>query len=160
MGIKSVVRAGKRVVDWGEWKAGVKMPASLFPLSKQRKFCVRACARWRLARFIANGSEYRLLVVYRPELLRFVAMLGLYEDGDTCILARYEYSATHTGWHMHTNCTDGVLEFGRTGVLNDRIPGGWKHHRNHDFGIADDDQAFHVALKKFGLIGKQFLEMQ
>jgi hypothetical protein len=138
----------------------MKMPASTFPLSKQRKFCVRACARWRVAKFFVNGKEYRLLVVYRPDFERYSAYLGLCEAGDTCVLARYEYSATHRGWHMHCNCKDGALEFGRTGVLNDRIPGGYSHHRNRDFGIDDDDQAVHVAAKKFGLIGKQLLEMQ
>jgi hypothetical protein len=61
---------------------------------------------------------------------------------------------------MHSNCKDGALEFGRTGVLNDRVPGGYKHHRNQEFGIVNDDQAFHVGAKKFGLIGKQILEMQ
>lgn len=160
MGIKDVVRAEKNVASWGEWKVGVKMPASAFPLSKQRRFSIRACYRWRVAQFTCDDKQYRLLVAYRPELLVYRAYLGLHEDGDTCVIARYEYHSTHEGWHIHTNCHDNNEIFGRTGNLASRLPESKSVHRRLAFGIDNDEQAFFVAAKVFGLIKKQVLSFE
>ena len=160
MGIKAVVRAEKHVANWGEWKAGIKMPPSAFPLSKHRSFSIRACYRWRVAEFTCTGKQYRLLVAYRPELEVYHAYLGVHEDGDMCVIARCEFHPDHPGWHVHTNCHDAKEVFGRTGNLANRVPTAKGNHRRLAFGVENDDQAFYVAAKVFGLVGKQLLTLQ
>lgn len=157
MSLKRLVSAEKQITKAGAWASGSKMPKSAFPLSKQAKFKVGSCFRWRLVEFTCEGADYRLLIFYRLDLLRFTAMLGRDDGGDMCVLARYEFHGSHPGWHSHVNCgkdAKAVEMAGRTGNLKHCIPRHGKHNRNREFRIDGDDRAYYVAAKKFGLLEK------
>lgn len=154
MRLKRLIKAKKNVTDQGSWKNS-KMPRSAFPLSKQPGFQVRAAFRWRVVKFECGSQSFRLLMFYRLDINKFSAMLGRDDEGDMCVLARYEFHATHEGWHVHADCAEQQMS-GRTGNLKNCLPAHNRHNRDAVFDVRCDDTAYHRAAKKFGLIPSTF----
>jgi len=128
------------------------MPKTKFPLTTARKFSIGPRYRWRIVLFSCLGLDFRLLVFYRADKERYGAYLGLCDGSNTRVLARYEYHATHPGWHLHTYCGD--IEDVPSGRFKwpgqRRIPRAGEYHRNTKFHL-DDSMALYISAKKFGL---------
>jgi hypothetical protein len=146
--------ADKAVTDWGKWQTG-GMPASAFPLSRRRgrSYRLGSAYRWRLIRFDALGSSFRLLLAFSLEKQQYRATLALDLDRDMSVVASYEFHGTHPGWHVAAACGDieniplGVM----VGPWQRRIPNARHVHRNVDFTITDDNSALETAAEFFGL---------
>lgn len=151
MSLKRLVLADKQVTDEGTWHQS-KMPKTAFPLGKQSGFKVRNPYRWRVVKFSCAGQDYRVLIYYRLDLQKLSAMLGRDDDGDMCVLARYEFHADHPGWHVHTDCAGGQAVSGRTGGLKNCVPSHRGHKRRTAFGVSGDDEAYYCVAKAFGLL--------
>lgn len=147
--------AEKQDVQWSPWKTG-KMPKSVFPLNKNRSFRIRSKFRWRYCTFSCLGHSMRVMIAYRSDIQEYLAYLGvILADGNTRVLARYEFHGSHPGWHIHSFCDD--LAFflpkndGRTNYQDlERIPGGNAKSGNLKFDVFDRS-ATEIAARKFGL---------
>lgn len=125
------------------------MPSSAFPLSKA-KLSIRACYRWRVMKFECLQRRFRVLIAYRQDKEVFLAYLAEDLGSDMHMLARYEYHATHPGWHFHGNCAGAPLVSGRLS-LPDRVPLPRSRHRDQMFNVSGDDAAHNKAISAFGL---------
>lgn len=70
------------------------------------------------------------------------------------LLAKYEYHATHGGWHLHSCCeTDNAIA-GRTSGHFKRLPlSNFTSAKNIEFGVDTETDADKMAIRAFG-IGK------
>ena len=158
MRLRRIIRANKTITDAGAWKTGVKMPKTAFPLTKQNALKVGPAYSWRVIRFTCLGAAFRVLVIYRLDLSTYSAYLGMECDQDLKVLARYDYHATHPGWHMHAVCDSDSQTPGRTGGPFRRL--GSKLQRRAQFDITDDDSAYAKVTEAFKLIPPFALTMQ
>lgn len=158
MALKRIVRAKKSITDLGTW-SDTKMPKSAFPLGKQGGFRIRPPYRWRIVKFDIGEESFRLLIFYRLDLMKCSAMLGRCDEGDMCVLARYEFHADHPGWHFHTDCS-GQWVPGRTGGLHDCIPNHGSRNRRTDFSVNGDDRAYYVVASAFRLLDRDLFGFQ
>lgn len=146
--------ATKQITDWGKWD-DIRMPVSAFPLSKRRSnsFRLGSAYRWRIIRFDAVGSKFRLLVGFSLAKQEYRATLALEGERDMTVIASYEFHGTHPGWHLLTTCHElstvpqGVM----IGPWQRRLPKARAKHRRLDFQVRDDDTALDVAAKFFRL---------
>lgn len=155
MRLKDIIRAKKTNIHWGDWKSGVKMLRTQFPMSKG-SFSVRSVYNWNISTFECLGKSFRLLVFYRADKQEYGAWLGMEDDKDMKVIARLEFHASHPGWHMHTNCETDQTPSGRSGgsIYQFRIPKSYELHRRKDFGVTDDEKALYIAAKAFGVTGE------
>lgn len=152
MDVREVIAGAKTITSQGTWSAGAKMPKTAFPLEKSRSFKVSAKYRWRVVTFMYAAQTYRVLIYYRLDIEKYVALLGMEVGGDMLCLARYEYHATERGWHLHTDCGHDAMISGRHGGFATRLPKPGTHHRRFDFGVRDDHTAWMKAADIFGLV--------
>lgn len=153
MKIKDVVRAQKNVTDWGSWKPG-PVPRKEFPLSrvKNKRYSIGPSYRWRIISFEALSHSFRVWILFRPDLEKYQAHLGVMRSGDMAVLASYEFHGTHPGWHVHAACgKENEVVPGRLARdCHRRIPsvGGW--HRKTTFSVSEQN-AVDIAAEVFGL---------
>lgn len=102
-------------------------------------------------KFTCLNRDFRALIAYRLDKETYLSLLGEDCGGDMKVLARYEYHATHPGWHFHANCGAEAPIVGRTGGLTHRLPRGRQTHRRASFGITGDTSAESKAISAFGL---------
>lgn len=100
------------------------------------------------------GRDFRVLIAYRLDKEVFLSYLAEDHGGDLTVVARYEYHATHPGWHFHGNCDSTPIVRGRT-WLPHRAPSNRAYHRKTDFGVTGDDSAQSKAISAFGLDKQQ-----
>lgn len=151
MKLKRIIASQKVITDEGIWKSGVKMPKSIFPLSKSHSFKVPQSFNWRLVCFECLGEKFRLLIYYRYDISSYSATLGHDVGGDMLVMARLEFHGTHPGWHMHAVCDSTGRVPGRTGA-DIRFPDANSFHKDLIFGVVDDSTAYKTAIKAFKLI--------
>ena len=153
MRVKDIFMAEKKILDWGKWNQGGKVPKSLFYLIKSNQFQFGKAYRWRVIKFEALGEYFRVLVVYNLNKEQFYAHLGMEIGRDMKLLTSYEFHGTHSGWHVHSAC--GLIEHipvGRQkGPWNRRIPRAKQHHRNTEYGVTDVNAA-DKACKAFNIV--------
>lgn len=149
MQLKEIIQASKTITDFGSWKSGQLMPKSAFPLLGKTKL-VRQVHTWKIIKFNCLGKYFRLLVFFRADIELFYCWLGL-DTNPVTLIAKYEYHATHPGWHIHAcpEVADAVP--GRSKGHFTRIPGPSSYHRNIDFGISTETEADNKVIKKFRL---------
>jgi hypothetical protein len=153
MRVKDVIRAKKRVTDWGAWERSKKAGKSTFPLSKSGNSLVFGLSyAWRLIKFETATSKFRLLLAVNHHKQEYYAVLGLEGGKDMVYLASLEYHGTHLGWHIHAACGDiDQIPVGRyQGDWKRRLPKAREYHRRQSF-VSDDNQALAVAVEFFGL---------
>lgn len=158
MNLREIIRANKEVTDWGRWQAGGRMPRNAFPLSRSKnRFYRLGSHRWRIVRFSALNSEFRVLIAYHLAKQQFQAVLALERDSEMSVLAQYEFHGTHPGWHVLASCQD-VNEV-PAGVMRSpwqlRLPKARRFHRSVDFDITNDDRALNRAAVFFKLHRKE-----
>lgn len=152
MHLKDIIRAPKLVTDLGTWKSNQLMPKAAFPLHGRTKL-VRKVHTWKVIKFNCLGSDFRLLIFYRTSREMYYCWLGL-DTNPMTLVAKYEYHATHPGWHLHA-CRDVKnAAKGRTSGHFVRVPSPNSHHRQQNFGILTNDDAHNLAVKKFRLYKK------
>ena len=102
MNVWKIRSEDKTALEFGRWETG-KMSRSAFPMSKARAKAYRlgSAWTWRVIKFDADGSQYRILVAYRTDKEQFMATLAVEDAGDMRIVASLEYHPTHGGWHIH-----------------------------------------------------------
>jgi hypothetical protein len=149
--LRRVINGAKTITDAGSWKAGTKMPKTVFPLSRAGSFKVTSRFNWRVISFECMGEKFKLLVYYRTDIESFHADLGREVGGDMLVMARYEFHATHPGWHMHCLCDSTGKVAGRSGGTDRRMPRVGEFHKQCVFGVATDRQAYEKAVKIFRL---------
>src|SRR5580700_3360815 len=115
MRLKEVLSAEKNDLEWGPWQSG-PVPRREFPLSKHRKntYSLGPSYRWRICKFSILDQRFRVWVMFRADLEKYAAYLGLEDSGDMTVLARYEFHGTHVGWHTHAACGEDAIVSGRT----------------------------------------------
>jgi hypothetical protein len=151
MSVREVIAGTKTVISLGNWSTGSKMPKTAFPLEKSRSFKVSTKYRWRVVSFMYAAQAFRVLIYYRLDIEKYVALLGMEVGGDMLCLARYEYHATERGWHLHTDCGHAPMISGRHGGFSTRLPSPGAHHRRAEFDVHDDETAWKKAVDIFGL---------
>lgn len=149
--LRKIIGSQKTITDYGDWKSGIKMPKTAFPLSKSTSFKIAKAFNWRIIRFECLGAKFRLLICYRIDLHRFITYMAKDVNGDMMILARYEYHAGEPGWHLHAICDDEKHDAGRTGGDDKRMPPYGMFHKNLDFDVFSDEAAFNKVTKAFKL---------
>lgn len=149
--LRKIIGSEKTITDYGEWKSGMKMPKTAFPLSKHSGFKIAKAFNWRIVRFECLGAKFRLLICYRIDLHRFITYLAKDVNDDMMILARYEYHAGEPGWHVHAICDDEKHDAGRTGGDDKRMPPYGMFHKNMVFDVFSDEAAFNKVVKAFRL---------
>jgi hypothetical protein len=142
MNLKQIIKAGKTVHSWGEWKSG-DIPKKLFPLSKARvkAYKVGKGSRWRIVEFSCIENEFRLNIQINPTKEQFRAWLGILSDRDITLVLRLEFHGTHPGWHVHSVCDDDLDKIPsgvRTGPWWNRFPTPKGRHRKLEFGVTED----------------------
>lgn len=149
MNLKELIKSPKEILDVGTWRDGDIKPKTAFPV----KFRVRPKHRWKIIRFSCLDKTYKLLILYRIDKEIYFAWLAVELSKEVAIVAKYEYHATHPGWHMHVieRCKIEYAQAGRTGGFPLRFPRGKAFHRRADFGIQTDDEAQAKAVDAFGL---------
>ena len=154
MRLQSIVRARKTDVMYDGWQSG-RMNKSLFPLGKSGRHSLRLSGgyEWRLVRFAALGCDFRLLIAVNFAKQEYYAHLGRACQGDTQMLASYEFHGTHPGWHVHAGCGDtGLIPIGRyKGPWKHRIPAANSYCRSTEWGIENKLDAVAKAAAVFGL---------
>lgn len=133
MRVTGVIQTTKANVSLSIWSDD-KMKTKDFPLSKKRGKAYPLTRRWRwqIITFTGQGRNYRLLVAYHTLVPEFIATLAEEIGGDCRILARWEFHATHGGWHVHSVCGDtdslsvGIVKPSGT----KRIPAAKSYHRH------------------------------
>lgn len=154
MRITRLRRMEKVILDWGRWDDG-RMSAAVFPLSRRRghSFRLGLAWRWRLVRFTADDTDYRLLLAFSLAKEQYRATLARESGQDLIVLASLEYHGTHPGWHVLAAC--GELAEVPAGVMigpwQRRVPRARTRHRQVAFGIRDDHTALDAACRFFGL---------
>ena len=148
--LRRVINGPKTVTNWGVWKAGIKMPRSVFPLSKNQ-FKIPKAYSWCVVEFDSQGDSYKLLVAYRVDLQRYQCLLGKVVLDDTIVLARYEYHANEPGWHMHCVCDDAGQVPGTIKCSEKRLPAWSAFHKGKEFGTMDNRLALERAKRIFKL---------
>ena len=85
------------------------------------------------------------MVAYHTLVPEFITTLGEDVGGDVRVLARWEFHATHGGWHVHTVCGDtDSLSVGIVKPLGTRrIPDDQSYHRhtsllNNGYAMGDE----------------------
>ena len=95
-----IIRAPKDHVKIGPWKSG-KIPASSFPINKQRRLPSGSAWMWRIVEFEALGEDYRLLLRLNSEVSYYSAILGIESGGLLKVVCHHEFHLSHRNWHCH-----------------------------------------------------------
>jgi hypothetical protein len=133
MRVTGVIGATKTDVSLSTWSDD-KLRTKDFPLSKRKGkgYPLTRRYRWQIITFSAAGRQYRLLVAYHTLVPEFVSILGEEVGGDCRILARWEFHASHAGWHVHAVCDD--TDRLSAGIIKPagakRIPAARSYHRH------------------------------
>ncbi len=150
MRLKAAIAAQKKVLDWGKWRDGGKVPRSAFFLVKSNQFTFGKAYRWRVLKMEALGESFRLLIAYNPKKEQYYAYLGMESDSDMKLLLSYEFHGSHPGWHVHSACGDlQQVPVGRIkGPWNKRVPKP-RLERRVEYKIDGDEKALYVACEAF-----------
>lgn len=102
MNLKEVIRSSKADIDTGKWADG-HIPRAAFPLSKvkEKAFKLGKAYSWRLVKFNALGSCFRILIILNKEKEILRCRLGMEESGDMKVLCEHEFHSSEPGWHCH-----------------------------------------------------------
>lgn len=146
--LKNIIKAPKEVTSVGQWESGKLMPRSAFPLKGKIK--IRRVYTWKIIEFNALGIKFKLLIFFRIDKEEYGAWLAIATDPVT-LIAKYEYHATHPGWHIHACAESSNAPRGRTSGHFVRMPGPHSYHRNLEFGIKSDQDAQNIAIQAFWL---------
>jgi hypothetical protein len=158
MRVTGVIKSEKTNVSFSVWSDD-KLRAKDFPLVKKRGRAYPLTRRWRwqIVSFSAQGRNYRVLVAYHTLLPEFISTLGEEVGGDCRVLARWEFHATHGGWHVHSVCGD--TDSLSVGIIKPlgmrRIPDGKSYHRHkkmlNDGHVMSDPVATAIACSLVSL---------
>ncbi|NMG38982.1 hypothetical protein GRZ55_06990 [Chelativorans sp. ZYF759] len=158
MRVTGVIQSRKSNVSLSEWSDD-KLKAKDFSLSRKRgkPFPLTRRWRWQIITFAGQGRSYRLMVAYHTLVPEFIVALGEDVSSDCRILARWEFHASHPGWHVHSVCgdTDG-LSVGIVKPLGTkRIPAARSYHRHkkmlNDGHAMSDTVATAIACSLVGI---------
>ena len=91
---------------------------------------------------------------FRADLEQYSAVLGVEQDSDMVVLARYEFHGTHAGWHVHASCKNvrNIVSGRLHSQLHSRFPKQGAFHRHDRFDVTEDSAA-DKAITKFRLYG-------
>jgi hypothetical protein len=161
MRVKDAIAARKKVLDWGNWREGGKVPRSAFYLVKSNQFSFGKAYKWRVLRAEALGLFFRVLIAYDPRKEQYYAYLGMESGADIKLLISYEFHGTHPGWHVHSACGDiAEVPIGRQkGPWSHRIPKP-NRERKTNFRISNEPMALYAACRAFRLLEENELQLQ
>lgn len=112
-----IIRAQKVVTDLGSWKTG-KIPASAFPIAKQKRFPQSSAWQWRVIQFTALEYHCRLLIRLNTEIEYYSSILSINSNQLIQIICHHEIHLSHKNWHCHF--VPGDVRQTHPGVLRDR----------------------------------------
>ncbi|MCX5517788.1 hypothetical protein OSH10_05020 [Kaistia defluvii] len=90
----------KQVVDYGAWQTG-PVPASKFPLRKQKRLKYSHTWSWRVIKFESVQRQFLVLLVLNAEIGAFSARLAIKMGDDWAIICTHELHLSHKNWHCH-----------------------------------------------------------
>lgn len=143
MQLRDVIGAKKANIKINAWK-DTPPKKSDFPMLRKRKdaFPLTKKWRWTTVTFNIAEREFCLLISYHRELPEFQSVLAQRVSGDSLIIARYEYHASHPipGWHLHALCDDfdGVTPSVMKPLSQKRLPEVRNHHSRAKYPLSDD----------------------
>lgn len=133
MRVANVIKAHKSAVGFSQW-TDEKIKTKDFPLNKKRGKVhpLSRRYRWQIITFVALGQAYRVLVGYHTLVPEFITTLAEDVGADCRVLARWEFHASHGGWHVHSVCgdTDGLSPGIVKPAGTKRIPDKASYHRH------------------------------
>jgi hypothetical protein len=113
-----IIRAPKsNLVVASDWKQG-KIPATAFPIAKQKRFPQSSAWSWRTVEFDALGYKCRVLIRLNSEACYYSSILAIYEAGLTHVICHHEHHLSHRNWHCHF--ARGNVFDTMSGILRDR----------------------------------------
>ena len=116
------------------------MPRAAFPLSMARENFYRLGSyRWRVVKFDALDTSFRLMIAIHEPKEQYRAFLGIEVGTDTRFLASYEFHGTHAGWHSLVSCDriESVPLGIKAGPWQHRLPLPRNRHRRMIFGVTE-----------------------
>lgn len=112
-----IIRAPKTGVKVGAWKTG-DVPASSFPIAKQKRLKLNSAWSWRVVEFEALGIRCRILIRLNKEISYYSSILAVEKPGLNQIICHHEFHLSHRNWHCHF--VGGNVLDAMPGVLRDR----------------------------------------
>lgn len=148
--LASIIRAPKASVRIGPWRTG-KVPASAFPLAKQKRLPQSSAWQWRVVEFHAEGYDCRILVRLNLEAGYYSSILGI-KDGELLqVLCHHEMHLSHRNWHCHF--IPGNVDDTMPGVLRDtqrmRVYEAEPSNAGEATFEVDEASALGIAAKRF-----------
>lgn len=115
--LAEIIRAPKSDIVIGSWKTG-KVPASAFPIGKQKRLPQAEAWQWRVVEFKVPKYECRVLIRLNSEIQYFSSILSI-DNGELIqIICHHEIHLSHKNWHCHF--VPGDVSRTYPGVLRDR----------------------------------------
>lgn len=112
-----IIRAPKVGVTIGSWKSG-RVPASAFPIIKQKRFPQQSSWSWRVVEFEALGYKCRVLIRLNTDICYYSSILAIEQDKSIQIVCHHELHLSHFNWHCHFARGNVLLTI--PGILRDR----------------------------------------
>lgn len=160
MHLREVIGKEKTDVKRGEWR-DTPPKKSDFPMLKKRKcvFPLTKKWRWNTVSFSIGDRKFCLLIAYHKQVPEFQSVLAERVFGDSVIIARYEYHASHPipGWHIHAVCDDfdGITPSVMKPLSQKRLPQVRNNHSRNIYPLkrdsGDDTLAENIAMECFGI---------
>lgn len=98
------------------WRNG-KVPASAFPIARQRTFPASSAWSWRVVEFKALARDFRLLIGVNIETSYYSSILAMVDGAKSQIVCHHERHLSHRNWHCHF--VRGNVDETYPGVLRD-----------------------------------------
>lgn len=98
--VGDIIRAPKMAVSIGAWKSG-KIPASAFPINRQKRFPCSSAWIWRVVEFEALECECRLLIRLNTDINSYSSILAINCSDKIQIICHHEMHLSHRNWHCH-----------------------------------------------------------
>jgi hypothetical protein len=158
MRLKEFIKGAKDKVSHGGW-GDEKLRSKDFPLSKKggKVYPLTRQWRWRVTTLEVGGRKFRLMASYHKVVPEFSAILAEDLGKDSRVIARFEFHATHDGWHAHPFCDDfdSILSGITKPIGTKRVPRGGSYHRHSEMLLdgkpMNDDCAAAVVESVFNL---------
>lgn len=150
---RDILRADKSDVVIGQWSDD-KLKHRDFPI-RRTSYPLTRRWRWQMISFRVEGRRFRILAAYHSLVPEYRAVLAEEVNGDSRLIAQWEYHQSHPGWHIHSCCSE--LDELAVGVMRPpgikRLPLAKNSHRralfiNPGFAI-DDSVATAIACQRY-----------
>lgn len=119
MKLADVIKAEKRVDDFGVWKKG-DIERSSWPM-KKKKLKQSPDWFWRVVSLSLGERQLRVLLRLNPDIEQFYSILGEVRTDSIAVLCSHELHTSHGNWHCHATMRR----------VDDVFAGAWRDKDSH-----------------------------